>query len=118
MEKTIKIDDKELKLRSSLFTIISYKNTFGTDLFDDISKLSVKEKKGEITNISSIINVLFQIIYILHKPFTKMSFEEFVNDFDFSILSDTKSLEEITNTIGEVLGSIRPKSGSVKSPSK
>ena len=43
MEKVVNIGNKELQLRSSLLTIIAYKNTFGTDLFDDIAQLSVKE---------------------------------------------------------------------------
>ena len=31
MERTIKIGESELKLRSSVLTIITYKNTFGSD---------------------------------------------------------------------------------------
>lgn len=115
MERVVKIADKELQLRSSLFTIIAYKSNFGTDLFDDISKLSVQEGDNGISNISTVIRVLFQIIYILHKPYTKDTFEDFINGFDFSILSDTKALEEITNIIGEVLGSVKAKSDEHKS---
>ena len=115
MEKVVNIGNKELQLRSSLLTIIAYKNTFGTDLFDDIAQLSVKETKNGVSNISTLIKVLFQIIYILHKPFTKQTFEEFVNEFDFSILSDNKALEEITNIITEVLGSVNAKSNGRKS---
>ena len=44
MERTIKIGEQELKLRSSLLTIITYKNTFGTDLFADVQKLDVSKK--------------------------------------------------------------------------
>ena len=112
MERKITIGEKEIELRSSLLTIIAYKSTFGTDLFEDISSLSVQQGDSGVSNISTIIRVLFQIIYILHKPFTQKSFEQFVNDFDFSILSDTKALEDITATIGEVLGSVQPKSKS------
>jgi hypothetical protein len=39
MEKTINLRGEDLKLRSSLFTIISYRNVFGTELFSDIKKL-------------------------------------------------------------------------------
>lgn len=112
MESKINIGEKELELRSSLLTIIAYKSTFGTDLFEDISNLAVQDGKEGISNISTVIRVLFQIIYILHKPFTQQSFEQFVNEFDFSVLSDTTSLEQITSTIGEVLGSVQPKSKS------
>ena len=110
MDRKINIGEKELDLRSSLLTIIAYKSTFGTDLFEDISNLAVvQEGDSGISNISTVIRVLFQIIYILHKPFTQQNFEQFINEFDFSILSDTKALEAITTTIGEVLGSVQPK---------
>ena len=39
MEKTINLGGKEYKLRSSLFTIISYRSTFGTELFSDVKVL-------------------------------------------------------------------------------
>ena len=39
MERTVKLNGKELRLASSLFTIISYRNVFGTELFDDVEKL-------------------------------------------------------------------------------
>lgn len=105
MEKKIQIGDKELQVRSSLFTIIDYKNTFGSDLFNDVTKIGTKA--NDQTEISVIIKVLFQIIFILHKPFEKKSFEEFLNDFDFAILNDTKALEDISTVIGELLGSIK-----------
>lgn len=104
MEKKIQIGDKELQVRSSLFAIIDYKNTFGTDLFNDVTKIGTKANYQ--TEISVIIKVLFQI-YILHKPFEKRSFEDFLNDFDFTILNDTKALEDISTVIGELLGSIK-----------
>ena len=48
MEKTAKLNGKELRLASSLFTIISYRNIFGTELFDDVEKLD-KEVDSEVT---------------------------------------------------------------------
>ena len=104
MEKTIKIGEQDIKLRSSVLTIITYKSTFGSDLFNDVQKLKIDKKNGgkELTNV---IQTLFQIIYALHKPFTKLSFIEFLNEFDFSIISDTETLESIAGVIGEVLAS-------------
>lgn len=108
MEKTTKIGDKEYRLRSSLFTIIDYKNTFNTDLFDDVAKLSVNGKNGnELTNV---IEVLFQIVYILNKPFNKISYEQFLNEFDFNVITDQVTLENITNIIGEFLTQNKSKS--------
>ena len=101
MEKSVKIGEKEYRLRSSLFTIIDYKNTFGTDLFDDVTKLSVDNKNAK--DLTKVIEVLFQIIYILNKPFNKISYEEFLNGFDFGIINDKDTLETITGIIGEFL---------------
>jgi len=39
MEITIKLGEKEYRLHSSLFTIIDYRNIFGSELFSDIKKL-------------------------------------------------------------------------------
>ena len=102
MERSINIGGKEIKLKSSLFTIISYKNTFGTDLFDDVSKLDVSKNKGA-SNMTRIIQILFQIIYSLHKPFTNETFDEFLSNFDFSVISDSSNLESISPIIGELL---------------
>lgn len=103
MEKTIKICNEELKVKSSLFTIIDYKNTFGSDLFNDATRIG--ENKNN--DVSSIIQTLFQILYIFNKPYSKKSFDEFLDGFDFSILSDSKALEDITNAISELLGSVK-----------
>ena len=115
MEKTIKIGEQDLKLRSSLLTIITYKNTFGTDLFGDVQKLDTS-KKGGTQNLTNVIQTLFQIIYALHKPFTKLSFNEFLNDFDFSIISDTETLESIAGVIGELLANSKKGPGNAVKP--
>ena len=104
MEKVVLIGDKELKLKSSLLTIVSYKNIFGTDLFNDIQKMDITNKK-QIANMTHVIQTLFQIIYVLHKPYTKLTFEEFLSQFDFDIISDVHTLESISTVIGELLAS-------------
>lgn len=103
MEKTIKLKGKDLKLQSSLFTIISYRNVFGTELFNDVKKMD--QKKNETEDVSQVIDILFRIIYILHRPYTTKSYDEFLMELDFSILSDTNELETLSNTIAEMLGS-------------
>ncbi len=102
MEKTINLRGEDLKLRSSLFTIISYRSVFGTELFSDIRKLENLNK--DETDAALVIDILFRIIYILHKPYTKKSYNEFLMDLDFSVLSDVKELENISNTITLMLG--------------
>ena len=102
MEKTINLRGEDLKLRSSLFTIISYRSVFGTELFSDIKKLENLNK--DETDAALVIDILFRIIYILHKPYTKKNYDEFLMDLDFSVLSDVKELENISNTITLMLG--------------
>ena len=115
MEKTIKIGEQDIKLRSSVLTIITYKNTFGSDLFNDVQTLKISKKNGG-KDLTYVIQTLFQIIYALHKPFTKHSFNEFLNDFDFSIISDTETLETIASIIGELLASNKKGPGNVVKP--
>lgn len=107
MERKILIGNKEIRLKSSLFTMIAYKNQFGTDLFQDVSKMDIKEEEN--ADVSGVIQTLFQIIYILNKPFNDVSFDEFLNQFDFEVLTDTNSLTKAMQVIGELLGSAKNK---------
>ena len=116
MERKILIGNKEIILKSSLFTMIAYKNQFGTDLFQDVSKMDIKE--GENADVSGVIQTLFQIIYILNKPFNDVSFDEFLNEFDFDILTDTEALTKSMQVIGELLGSNKGSKNTNKTPSK
>lgn len=104
MEKVIKLGDIELKLHSSLFTIIEYRNIFGTELFSDIKKIERLDKKEE--DLSIIINTIFKVIYILNRPYKKITYNDFLMNLDFSVLVDIESLENLSSTIGEMLGSV------------
>ena len=115
MERKITIGNKEVRLKSSLFTMIAYKNQFGTDLFQDVSKMDIKEEEN--ADVSGVIQTLFQIIYILNKPFNDVSFDEFLNQFDFEVLTDTNSLTKAMQVIGELLGSAKNKQNN-KTPYK
>jgi|SRR5690625_4457413 len=101
MEKTINLNGEDLRLKSSLFTIIEYRSIFGTELFKDITKLEQSEKDG---NISEVLEILFKIVYVLHKPFTKRSYEQFLQSIDFNLLTNESELENVSNTIAELLG--------------
>lgn len=105
MEKTIKLNETDYKLKSSLFTIISYRSTFGSELFSDIKKIE-KIGKTDTDDLTAIIDTIFRLTYILHKPFTNKSYDEFLNDFDFSIISDIKALEELAKVIAELIGTV------------
>lgn len=101
MEKTITLNGEPLKLKSSLFTIIEYRNVFGSELFSDIKKMELTTTEDDA---AKVIDVLFKIIYILNRPFTKKSYDEFLMSLDFSILSNPSELEVLSNTIAEMLG--------------
>jgi len=103
MEKTLRLGDKDYRLHSSLFTIIDYRNVFSTELFSDIKKLDKSSIKKE-EDLSTVIDTIFRIIYVLHRPFSKQSYNDFLMSLDFSILSNQDELQNLTNTIGEMLG--------------
>ena len=65
MEKSINLGGVEYKLRSSLFTIISYRSTFGTELFSDVKVLDKLKDKNE-DEISSIQSLELLMFYINH----------------------------------------------------
>ncbi len=118
MERKITIGNKELRLRSSLFTIIAYKNEFGTDLFQDVSKMDIKDEEGNTPDISMVVRTLFQVIYILNKPFNKAAFDEFLMDFDFDVLSNTETLTKTMQVVGELLGATKNRTNNNKTPYK
>ena len=109
MERTVKLNGKELRLASSLFTIISYRNVFGTELFDDVEKLdkAMQENKNDV---GRFIDVLFRLIYVLYKPFYNDSYDHFLQSFDFSVLSNIDELTNLANAIGELLGEVKKQS--------
>ena len=109
MERTVKLNGKELRLASSLFTIISYRNVFGTELFDDVEKLdkAMQENKNDV---GRFIDVLFRLIYVLYKPFYNDSYDHFLQSFDFSVLSNIEELTNLANAIGELLGEVKKQS--------
>lgn len=101
MEKTITLNGNEYRLRSSVFTIVEYRSIFGSELFKDITKLEDSEKEG---NLTEVLEVLFKIIYVFHKPFTKKSYEQFMQELDFDVISNVEELEKMSLTITELLG--------------
>jgi len=116
MERTLKLGDKDYRLHSSLFTIIDYRNVFSTELFSDIKKIEKSSIKKE-DDLSTVIDTIFRIIYILNRPFSKQSYNDFLMSLDFSLLSNQDELENLTNAIGEMLGTFQ-KIPTPKQPTK
>ena len=106
MEKILKLGDTDYRLHSSVFTIIEYRNVFSTELFNDIKKLDKATSKKE-EDLSTVIDTIFKIIYVMHRPFNKRSYNDFLMSLDFNILSNQEELQNLTNTIGEMLATFR-----------
>lgn len=100
MERTIILNGEPLRLKSSLFTIIEYRNVFGTELFTDIKKMDITSDD----DAGKLIDVLFKIVYILNRPYTKQSYDDFLTNLDFNILSNPDEIENLSITIAEMLG--------------
>lgn len=101
MEKVIKLGDKELRLHSSLYSIIDYRNVFGTELFNDITKID-NGKHIKQNDFSLIIDAIFRVIYVLHRPYCKYSYKEFMMTLEFSIINDPDELNLLSQTIGDM----------------
>ena len=95
MVKTVKIGSKEYNLKSSAFTMFSYKNETGRDLLKDleqlnttvskINKLSEEEQASAwLTEFTPIIEKALKITHIMIKEQDKsfMEYEEWLKDID------------------------------------
>lgn len=114
MEKQIKLGNVELKLQSSLFTIIEYKKVFGNELFKDVKIMDSIKNKEE--SFSEVIDVVFKITYVLNRPYTKVSYDDFLKQFDFEVISDISNLEILSVTIAEMLGTLKGGNQSAPQP--
>ena len=64
MEKTIVIDDKEVKFRSTAATPLRFKAQFGRDYFAEIIKLNkLSDFKEEKSNYEVLENADFEVFY-------------------------------------------------------
>lgn len=67
MEKTITIDGKEVKLKSTAATALRYKAQFGKDFISEIVKLNKLGKldltEDDEVNLESLENVDFEVFY-------------------------------------------------------
>ena len=117
MEKTVKFGGKDIRLAYSVFTIISYRNTFGKELFEDVERLEKLIAKNKTD--SRAIEVLFKIIYSLHKPFYSDSFDHFMQSYQLSVFTYEHEMNELVKAIGELLSEGKqPSNGAVYNPKK
>lgn len=76
MEKTLTIDGKEVKFKSTAATPLRYKSQFGKDYFSEILKMesltNIKKEKIKAKDIQSIdFEVFYNIIWVLAKTADK-----------------------------------------------
>ena len=100
MESVVKVGNRELPVHVSLKTLIDYKSIFGTDFFEDLDKIQ-KVDNNSIGSLSGVINIAFQIIYVLHKPYAKeKNFNEFMDSFEFNVFQNSETMNDITGVFG------------------
>lgn len=84
MEKTIRIDGKDYKMKSSAYTQFAYKNETGRSMLKDITDLQHVDLKNIKDNLDILDNLnytILQIAYVMIKEADDKqvgSFEEFV----------------------------------------
>ena len=101
MEKTIKIDGKDIEIKSSAFTPFAYKNFTGNDLLSDlakinktnqkITKLSQEEKQEMwLSELTNILEMGLKLVYVMAKEKNKniVGYEEWVSSMD-DLMSDS-----------------------------
>lgn len=101
MEKTLIIDNKEIKFKSTAATPLRYKAQFQSDFFKDLINIDggkkIAKNKDDIDMTSIDIEVIYNIIWILAKTADKNipdplhwydSFDEFDFEEVFTELQD------------------------------
>jgi len=76
MEKTIEIDGKKVRFKSTAATPLRYKSQFGKDYFSEILKLEKLSKvmdSKKMTDAEKLANVDFELFYNIAWVFAKTS---------------------------------------------
>jgi hypothetical protein len=84
MEKTIVIEDKEVRFKATASTTRRYRERFNRDLFIDINKLLPQAQKGEMT--AGDLEVFENIAYIMAKqadPSIPDDPDDWLDEFEF-----------------------------------
>ena len=82
MLQNFKYKDIEIKASASAYVLISYKNNFNSDFFNDLRELS--DKKGEID-----VTILSQVLYCCAVAAgEKKDFAAFMEQFDIGFFTD------------------------------
>ena len=104
-EATGKTNRAQIEQYASIVWADAFMDGLRGDALKDAVLDKLKNKNEE--EISRINDTIFRITYILHKPFTNKSYDEFLNELDFSIIGDVRALEELAGVIGKLLGTLK-----------
>lgn len=101
MEKIIKLGEKELVLSSSVFTVISYQQKFGSDLYKDLQSMADSE-----VSITDTLVKLTRLIYVLALPNMDKSvtYEQFIASIPIESIYNG----ELTDKISEIVLMLAP----------
>ncbi len=102
MEKTIKISNKEYKMKASALTQFSYKDETGRSFLTDLQKLTeLKDIENDFEkNIDALENVstlVLKMAYIMTREADKSqvaNYEEFLGGIE-SLFDDTQWIQEV-----------------------
>ncbi|WP_410496803.1 hypothetical protein QTL86_06355 [Cellulosilyticum sp. ST5] len=104
MEKSIKIADKLVALKTTGATLLRYKMQFGKDLLTELIKLEDAYKKGEFKTDKIDFELFFNILWIMAKtanPDIKPPVEWLDEFEEFPVLEILpKVIEMLSNLIG------------------
>lgn len=68
MEKTINIDGKDYKMKSTAANLLKYKAQFGRDLLEDIDRLQQAQRKDGSWNVGMIdLSIMYDMVWLLIK---------------------------------------------------
>lgn len=79
MEKTIKIDEKDVRLKANAMTAIIYRREFQKDLFSELSHIDPKN-----TTVESM-EIIYELAYVMAKQGDSSihgSFEQWLDSFE------------------------------------
>ena len=100
MEKIIRIDTKDYKMKASAYTQFAYKNETGRSFLNDIQQLTkyVNNDSIDINSLDEVSELLLKVAYVMIKEADSAQ----VSDFD-SFLKGIESLYDNIDWITEVI---------------
>ncbi|MEK5176286.1 hypothetical protein [Heyndrickxia sp. FSL W8-0496] len=107
MEKTVTIDGKEIKFKSTGATPIRFKSQFGKDYFTEIMKLGVLDKLNKIQDddfsAEDLEGLDFEVFYNIAWAFAKTANNEIPDPLDWLDSFDEFPILDIVSELMEMI---------------